>query len=126
MQKYFKFSKLMLIGKVEDGPGGGRGTGKASRIKKLIRCPEVFTWYCTHFLKIGFVVAGGGFYSYFIHQGNRSYRKVNCKFYAYKRFITFLTIWVQSRVGAIPRLPSEGYFIPSTFRPYKFNPEGRK
>ena len=28
-----------------------------------------FTWYCTHaeFFKIGFVIAGGGFYSYYIH-----------------------------------------------------------
>ena len=27
---------------------------------------------CTHFLKIGSVVAGGGFYSYNIHQGYKS------------------------------------------------------
>ena len=27
---------------------------------------------CNHFLKIGFVIAGGGFYSSYIHQGNRS------------------------------------------------------
>ena len=27
---------------------------------------------CAHFLKIGFVVAGGGVYSYFIQQGNKS------------------------------------------------------
>ena len=27
---------------------------------------------CTHFLKNGFVVAVGGFYSYYIHQGNKS------------------------------------------------------
>ena len=26
----------------------------------------------THFLKIRFVVAGGGFYFYYIHQGNKS------------------------------------------------------
>ena len=31
-----------------------------------------FTWYCTHFLKIGIVVAGGGFYSYIFNQGNKS------------------------------------------------------
>ena len=30
------------------------------------------TWYCTHFLKIGLVVAGSRFYSYYIHQGNKS------------------------------------------------------
>ena len=27
---------------------------------------------CTHFSKIEFVFAGGGFYSYYIHQGNKS------------------------------------------------------
>ena len=32
---------------------------------------------CTYFLKIGFVVAGGGFNSYYIHQG--LLRKENCK-----------------------------------------------
>ena len=26
------------------------------------------TQNCTHYLKIGFMVAGGGFYSYYIHQ----------------------------------------------------------
>ena len=42
-----------------------------------------------HFLKFGFVVAGDGFYSYYIHQGNKSdkerklYEKV--EFYAYKK-----------------------------------------
>ena len=30
------------------------------------------TQNCTHFIKIGFAVAGGGFYSYYIHQGNKS------------------------------------------------------
>ena len=30
------------------------------------------TQNCTHFLKIGFVVAGGGFYSYYIHKGSKS------------------------------------------------------
>ena len=40
----------------------------------------------THFLKIGFVVAGGGFYSYYIHQGNKSDKeKKNFMFYAYKK-----------------------------------------
>ena len=38
--------------------------------------------------KNGFVVAGGGFYSYYIHQGNKS-DKENCKkkvkFSAYKK-----------------------------------------
>ena len=27
---------------------------------------------CNHFLKIGFVVSGGVFYSYYIRQGNKS------------------------------------------------------
>ena len=45
---------------------------------------------CTHFLKIGFLFAGGGFYSYYIHQGNKSdkERKIvrkKVKFYAYKK-----------------------------------------
>ena len=31
---------------------------------------------CTHFLKIGFGVAGDGFYSYYIHQGNKSDKEV--------------------------------------------------
>ena len=57
-----------------------------------------FTWYCTHFLKIGFVVAGGVLYSYYIHKGNKSDKKKNCKksvkFYAYKKI--FL------KMGAIP------------------------
>ena len=65
---------------------------------------------CTHFLKIGFVVAGGGFYSYYIHQGNKSdkERKIVRKklsFMHTKRFNTFFKRWVQFRVGRIPRLP---------------------
>ena len=44
---------------------------------------------CTLFLKIGFVVAGSGFYSYYIHQGNISDKeRKNCKYYL--RFETFL------------------------------------
>ena len=39
----------------------------------------------------GFVVAGGGFYYNYIHQGN-------------KRFNTFFKRWLQFRVGVIPRL----------------------
>ena len=68
------------------------------------------TWDCTHILKIGFVVSGGGFYSYYIPQGNKSFkeRKIVRKklsFMHIKRFTTFFKIWVQFRVGAIPRLP---------------------
>jgi len=56
------------------------------------------------------VVAGGGFYSYYIHQGNKLYkeRKIVRKkliFMNTKRFDTFFKEWVQFRVGAIPRLP---------------------
>ena len=32
----------------------------------------LFFLNCTHFLKIGFAVAGAGFHSYHIHQGNKS------------------------------------------------------
>ena len=47
-----------------------------------------------HFLKVGFVVAGGGFYSYYIHQGNKldKERKIVRKklsFMHTKGFITF-------------------------------------
>jgi hypothetical protein len=65
---------------------------------------------CTYFLKIGFVVAGGGFYSYYIHQWNKSdkskeiVRKKMSVMHT-KRFKTFLNMWVKFRVGAIPRLP---------------------
>ena len=42
----------------------------------------------THFLKIGFMVAGGEFNSYCIHQGNKSDKEMKIvkkvKFYAYK------------------------------------------
>ena len=33
------------------------------------------TWYCTHFLKIGFVVAGGVFYSYYSTKGINQIKK---------------------------------------------------
>ena len=51
---------------------------------------------CTHFLKIGFVVTGVGFYSYYVHQGNKSSkeRKIVRKklsFMHTKRINTFLT-----------------------------------
>ena len=60
----------------------------------------------TLFLKIGFVVAGGGFYSYYIHQGNKSdkERKIVRKklsFMHTKRFNIFFKRWVQFRVGGI-------------------------
>ena len=63
---------------------------------------------CTHFLKIGLVVAGGGFYSYYIHLGYKSdkERKIVRKSLVLciqKDLINFLL--VQFCVGAIPRLP---------------------
>ena len=64
---------------------------------------------CTHFLKIGFVVAGGGFYSYYIQRGNKSdkERKIVRKlsFMHTKRFNALFKRWVQFCMGAIPPLP---------------------
>jgi len=54
------------------------------------------------------LVAGGGFYSYYIHQGNKSDKErkfVSKSFIHTKRFNNFFKRWVQCRVGAIPRLP---------------------
>ena len=61
--------------------------GAESRPKGIWFTP---TRNCTHFLKIGFGVAGGGFYSYYIHQGNKSDEERNflkkiVKYYAYKK-----------------------------------------
>ena len=55
---------------------------------------------CTHFLIIGFVVAGGRFYSYYIHQGYKSNkeRKIvrkNLSFMHTKRFNSFFKRCVQ-------------------------------
>ena len=41
-------------------------------LKKEVLVFRGFTWYCTNFLKIEFVVAGGGFHSYYTHLGNKS------------------------------------------------------
>ena len=67
---------------------------------------------CTHFLKIGFMVAGGGFYSYHIHQWNKSDKerkivRTKLSFIHTKRFSTFFKRWMKFRLGAIPRLPPE-------------------
>ena len=56
------------------------------------------------------MVAGGGLYSYYIHQGNKSEteRKIVRKKFSFmhtKRFNTFLKRWMQFRVVTIPRLP---------------------
>ena len=45
---------------------------------------------CTNSHKIGFIVAGGGFYSYYIHQGNKSDKgrkivRIKVTFYAYRK-----------------------------------------
>ena len=59
---------------------------------------------CTHFLKILFVVAGVGFYSYYINQIKKENCKKKVKFYAYKKnLILFLksgcnSVWVQFHV----------------------------
>ena len=60
-------------------------------------------------LIIVFVVAGGGFYSYYIHQGNkldieRKIVRKKLSFMHTKRYDTFFAIWMQSRVGTIQRL----------------------
>ena len=88
-----------------------------------------FTWYYTHkelqpLFLIGFVVAGGGIYSYYIHQENKSDKEMKIvtkklSFMHTKRFNTFFKRWVQFRVCSIPRLPFglivyfevQGYFI---------------
>ena len=66
------------------------------------------TWNCTHFLKIRLVVDWGGFYCYYIHQGNKSdkERKIVKKlsFIHTKRYNTFLKRWVQFHV--YPQLTS--------------------
>ena len=56
------------------------------------------------------MVAGGGFYFYYIHQGNKldKERKIVRKklsFMHTKRFNIFFKKWVQFRVGDIPHLP---------------------
>ena len=73
-----------------------------------------FTWYphgiSLTFLKLGLWSSGVGFYSYYIHQQNKSdkERKIvrnKVSFMHTKRFTTFFKRLVQLRVGAIPRLP---------------------
>ena len=90
--------------------GAWKGEGAGPRNKYMI---SWFTWYCTHTelhpLKIGFLVAGGGVYSYYIPQVNKSdkERKIVRKklsFMHTKKFYTFSKRWVQFRVGAIPCL----------------------
>ena len=63
---------------------------------------------CTHFLKIGFAVARGGLYFYYIHQGNKSdkERKIARKklsFKLTKRLNKSFKIWVQFHVYNAPQ-----------------------
>ena len=61
------------------------------------------------FIKIGFVVDGGGFYSYYMQQGNKLdnekkiVRKKLC--FMHTKSLTHFFNWVQSRLGTIQRLP---------------------
>ena len=70
---------------------------------------------CTQFLKIGFSVAGGVFYSYYIHQGNKSdkeRRKIVRKKFSFMHTKSFFFFkWLQSRVGAISRLPIMSIYL---------------
>ena len=64
-----------------------------------------FTWYCSQFLRIRFVVAGSGLYSYYILKWNKSdkqrkFVRKKLSFMHNKRFNTFLKygcnfVWVQ-------------------------------
>ena len=64
----------------------------------------------THFPKIGIVVAGERFYSYYIHQKQKSGKekkivRKKLSFMHTKIFRKLFTKWVQFCVGAILRLP---------------------
>ena len=67
---------------------------------------STYTRNCTHFLKFGFVIAGGGFFSYYIHQGNKSEKE--------NQIVRKKLSFMQFRVGAIPRLPKKSLFLVST------------
>ena len=75
-------------------------------------------------LKIGFVVAGGGFYSYYIHQGNISDKeREKLSFMHTKKINEFFNKWLQFRVGAIPRLPDKDicqFLVSSAVPPFLF------
>ena len=65
---------------------------------------------CIHFLKNGMMVAGGRFYSYYIHPEHKSDKekkivRKKLSFILTKRFRKLFSKWVQFRVGAILRLP---------------------
>ena len=68
----------------------------------------------THFLKIGFMVAGGGFYSYYNLEGikldkGKKIKKKN-QFYAYKKHLTqflkmdSIPVWVQFHTYLTPQI----------------------
>ena len=77
----------------------------------LLRYPDFGSLGITPtFIKLDSCSPGAGFYSYYIQHGNKSdkERKIVRKklsFMHIKRFNRFFKIWVQFRVGAIPRLP---------------------
>ena len=64
----------------------------------------------THFLKIVFGIAGGGFYSYYnlqcikLYKRKKKFKKCN-KFYAYKKYLMFFKNGFNPVLGTIPRLP---------------------
>ena len=66
----------------------------------------------THFLKIGFVVAGVGFIPIISDKERKIVRKM-LSFMHTKRFNACFKRWVQFLVGAIPRLP---FFSESNLR----------
>ena len=60
-------------------------------------------WYCTQFLKIGLMVAGGGLNSYYVHKGNKSDKereivRKKLSFIHTKRFNKFFKRWLQFHV----------------------------
>ena len=62
-----------------------------------------FTRNCTHFLKIGFLIAGGGFYSYCIQQGNKLDKEIKIE----RKMLSFMhtkRLNTLSKMGAIPCL----------------------
>ena len=67
---------------------------------------------CAHFLKLDSWSLGAGFIPIISTKGINEIKKGNCNkknFRHTKRFIKFFKIWLQFRVGAIPRLPYSLY-----------------
>ena len=71
------------------------------------------------------MVAGGGFNSYFIHQGNKSDKewkivRKKLSFMNTKILNTFFKRWVQFRVSAIQRLPAKISLFKNTLVQIRF------